>query len=221
VRVWDLTTGQVERIITGVVLHTEPVQAVAVTPDGRGVVSGGADGMLCYWDLATGQVHHSRARHDWHVRAVAVTPDGRRALSGWSDGTLRVYDLATGRPKRILTAHGVGAVAATPDGRSAISDAEDKTLRVWDLATGEIKRVLRGHTDWMSAVAVTHDARLVVSTAYDRTLRIWDLETGASLAVIFLDVLTCVAIVPHTNPLRIIAGDAAGSVYCLRYIEPQ
>jgi hypothetical protein len=29
----------------------------------------------------------------------------------------------------------------------------------------------------------------------------------------------CVAVVPHLSPLRVVAGDAAGNVYCLEWIE--
>jgi WD40 repeat protein len=76
------------------------MRRVAVTPDGRRLVSsGGLGGTLRLWDSQTGQpiavplLEDSRS-----LRSVAVTPDGRRFVSGGSDGTLRLWDAQTGQP---------------------------------------------------------------------------------------------------------------------------
>jgi WD40 repeat protein len=52
-----------------------PVDAVAITADGRRAVSGG---------------------HDGPVDAVAISADGRHAVSGGDDGTVRAWDLEEG-----------------------------------------------------------------------------------------------------------------------------
>jgi WD40 repeat protein len=49
--VWDLATGRLLRTLTG---HEGVVTSVAVTPNGRQVVSGFGDGIVRVWDLATG-----------------------------------------------------------------------------------------------------------------------------------------------------------------------
>jgi WD40 repeat protein len=194
-RVWDLETGHSRVLQTppvadmlhamlyggtfGPWVHTDSVEAVATTPDGRRAVSASKDKTLRVWDLETG---HSRVLkgHTDGVSAVAVTPDGRRAVSGSDDYTLRVWDLDTGG-SRVLEGNtsSVCAVCVTPDGRCAVSGSSDDTLRVWDLEMGG-SRVLEGHTSFVSAVAVTPDGRCAVSGSLDTTLRVWDLETGHS-----------------------------------------
>jgi WD40 repeat protein len=77
--------------------HTGSVYAVAVTPDGRHVVSGYGDKTLRVWDLATGVTKTTLQGHTGSVRAVAVTPDGRHVVSGSDDNTLRVWDLKDGK----------------------------------------------------------------------------------------------------------------------------
>jgi WD40 repeat protein len=57
--------------------HTSSVTAVAVTPDGRHVVSGSWDKTLRVWDLATGETKTMLQGHTDGVNAVAATPDGR------------------------------------------------------------------------------------------------------------------------------------------------
>jgi hypothetical protein len=57
--------------------HTSFVNAVAVTPDGRHVVSGSNDTTLKVWDLESGEVLRTMEGHSDTVEAVAITPDGR------------------------------------------------------------------------------------------------------------------------------------------------
>ena len=160
------------------------------------------------------------AGHAGSVLAVAVTPDGRWAISASSDRTLKVWDLATGQEERTLAGHEslVRSVAVTADGRRAISASDDGTLIVWDLATGQEERTLAGHEGEVWSVAVTPDGRRAISASDDRTLRVWDLSTGQDLATIALEgALWCVALAPDGT--TILAGDRAGNVYCLRYVE--
>ena len=98
---------------------------MAVTADGTRAVSGGDDGTVRVWDLATGQQRAELTGHDGAVRSVAVTADGTRAVSGGDDGTVRVWDLATGQQQAELTGHDgtVLAVAVTADGTTARSAA--------------------------------------------------------------------------------------------------
>ena len=76
--------------------------AVAVTADGTRAVSGGYDGTVRVWDLATGQQQAELTGHHGPAMAVAVTADGTRAVSGGYDGTVRVWDLATGQQQAEL-----------------------------------------------------------------------------------------------------------------------
>ena len=88
-RLWDLDTGTVIRIMEG---HTDEVFAVAVLPDGRRAISGACDCTIRLWDLDTGE-SRILGRHDQGVNAVTVTPDGRYAVSGSNDSTLKIWKL--------------------------------------------------------------------------------------------------------------------------------
>jgi len=76
------------RRLTG---HDSPVYSVAVTADGKYVISGGEDKTVRVWELATGkEVQRFTGHTDW-VRSVAVTADGRYVISGSGDKTVRVW----------------------------------------------------------------------------------------------------------------------------------
>ncbi len=185
--------------------HTNSVEGVAVTGDGR-AVSGSWDHTVRVWDLSSGRCTAVLEGHTGWVRGVAVTADGR-AVSGSEDRTLRVWDLSSGRCTAVLRGHtdNVAGVAVTGDGR-AVSGSWDGTLRVWDLSSGRCTAVLEGHTGWVAGVAVTGDGR-AVSGSRDRTLRVWDLSSGRCTAVLegHTDNVTGVAV---TGDGRAVSGSA-------------
>ncbi|MGO9469696.1 MAG: hypothetical protein ACLQVF_36800 [Isosphaeraceae bacterium] len=69
VRIWDLATGRELRRFEG---HLASVNVVAFSPDGRSLVSAGADGMAFVWDLS-----------DLRAGEAADAPRPRRGLSGF------------------------------------------------------------------------------------------------------------------------------------------
>ena len=96
VRVWRLADGQAGPILEG---HTGAVGAVAITPNGRWVLSGAADHTVRLWDCETRrEVRCFRAHRD-NVECVAFAPDGGRAASGGLDGDAYVW-VVTAPPAR-------------------------------------------------------------------------------------------------------------------------
>ncbi len=218
VRIWNLVTGATECMLIG---HSGFVKAVAVTQDGRWAITGGEDGTVRLWNLITGVAERTFTGHIGEVGAVALTNDGQRAVSGGRDGTLRVWNVTTGRTEWTLTGHmsSIGAVAVTANGLRAISGGEDGVLRVWNLKTGQNEQTLTGHAGWVGGVAVTLDGQRCITAGNDRTLRLWNLDTGRELGCAVLGArVTCVA-VASASPLQVVAGDQAGNVYCLEWVE--
>ncbi|HWO25377.1 MAG TPA: AAA family ATPase [Kofleriaceae bacterium] len=185
-RLRHVATSESPALERNLVGHTASVNACAVTPDGRRVVSASADTTLKVWDLETGQAVATLQGHTDLVLACAVTPDGRRVVSASADTTLKVWDLETGQAVATLQghAHSGRACAVTPNGRCVVSTADDMTLKVWDLETGQAIATLQGHVDFVRACAVTPDGRRVVSASHDTTLKVWDLETGQAVATL-------------------------------------
>ena len=172
--------GPLVRTLAG---HSDDVNGVAVTPDGKRAVSASDDRTLKVWDLMSGKELQTLSGHSRVVTAVAVTPDGKRAVSASVDQTLKVWDLETGKELRTLAGHSrmVHGVAVTPDGGRAVSASYDKTLKVWDLGSGKELLTLAGHSDRVHGVAATPDGKRAVSACRDGTLKVWDLVSGKEL----------------------------------------
>jgi WD40 repeat protein len=73
--------------------HTDSVTAVALSSDGRRLLSGSEDNTARLWDAATGKAIATLAGHTAQVTAVAFSPDGTRVLTGSRDNTARLWDL--------------------------------------------------------------------------------------------------------------------------------
>ncbi len=91
---WELETGRTLRTLQG---HAGSVNAVAITPDGKRVVSASSDNTLKVWEPETGTLLRTLEGHAGSVNAVAITPDGKRAVSASSDTTLKVWELGDRR----------------------------------------------------------------------------------------------------------------------------
>ena len=160
--------------------HTNWVNSVSISPDGRWGLSGGRDETLRLWELATGLCVRTFKGHTGFVSSVSISPDGHWGLSGSNDYTLRLWELATGKCVRTFEGHTswVNSVSISPDGRWGLSGSDDRTLRLWELATGRCVRTFEGHTFDVTSVSISQDGRWALSGSDDRTLRLWELATG-------------------------------------------
>ena len=89
-RLWEVSSGCCVRTFEG---HTENVESVCLTPDGRWALSGSADKTLRLWEVSTGRCVRTFEGHAGCVWSVCLSTDGRCAVSGSGDKTLRLWEL--------------------------------------------------------------------------------------------------------------------------------
>ena len=101
--VFDVRTGQAARRFP-LPAQGASVSAAAFTPDGKRLVTGGREGLITLWDVASGEPVLNLDRHDGCVTGLAFTADGSRMVSTATDGTALVWDLtAKLRPREEST----------------------------------------------------------------------------------------------------------------------
>ncbi|KAJ7097617.1 hypothetical protein C8R44DRAFT_643164 [Mycena epipterygia] len=114
--------------------HTEQVNSVAFSPDGKRIVSGSSDTTLRLWDVETGEgVGQPLIGHTDFVNSVMFSPDGRQIVSGSGDATVRLWDAESGEPLGVpFIGHtnAVTSVAFSSDGKQIVSGSEDRTIRI-------------------------------------------------------------------------------------------
>jgi WD40 repeat protein/tRNA A-37 threonylcarbamoyl transferase component Bud32 len=157
--------------------------ALALSPDGRDVALGDAEGALRLWRIDGSRRPIALDGHDRVVSAAAFSPDGGLLASAGWDGTVRLWDAGSGRGLARIDGHqrAVSAVAFAPDGRTLVSAGEDLSALLWSLPSPRPLRSLLGHTADARAVAFAPDGRALASGGEDSTVRLWDPQSGREI----------------------------------------
>ena len=109
--------------------HPAAVFGVAFAPDGRTLYTAADDGLVRFWDAATGKGLRALPAHKGGVLALAVTADGRLLASGGRDGTVALWDARSGRLLHRLTGHrwDVESLALSPEGKWLAASSGGRT----------------------------------------------------------------------------------------------
>jgi WD40 repeat protein len=136
----DAVTGRELFTLSG---HTDGAMSMAVSPDGRILASGSADGCIELWDISKRRCIQSKTPEPSAMLfGVAFSPDGARLVTRASGGRVFVWETADCTPPlSIQLRGGLGAAYFTPDGRRILV-MDDNGLTVWDAHTG--KSLFRG-----------------------------------------------------------------------------
>ncbi|NMF65537.1 beta-propeller domain-containing protein [Brasilonema octagenarum] len=164
--------GALVRTLTG---HSHSVNAVAVTPDCKYVISASSDKTLKVWDLQSGKEKFTLNGHSYSVNAVTVSTDSKYVISGSFDGTLKVWYLQFGEEKFTFKNHdnSVNAVTVTRDGKNVISGSLDGTLKLWNL-DGKQSYLLSKNSA-IKAITLTTDGNSLITYSEDKNLNVIDL----------------------------------------------
>jgi WD40 repeat protein len=159
------------------------VTALAFSPDGETVASGGFDHDITLWQSSTGKRGARLKGHEGAVKALVFSADGKRLLSGSEDRTVRLWDVPSGKELRKLEGHSLAvlSVAFSPDGKVIASAGADYSVRLWDADTGKERHELTGHDSGVNGVAFSPDGKTLASAGDDGTVRLWSTADGKQI----------------------------------------
>lgn len=159
-------------LLTG---HTGPINGLAFTPDGKGLVSASADKTVRHWTPADGKLVRSLAGHADVVTSVVVTADGTKIVAAGSDKTIRTWNVADGvaGTTTITATTPVRGLAVGTNPTRIAGYADDLLVHVWDLTTGKELQRFTGHKGAVSAIALAADGKRIYSGSADKTFARW------------------------------------------------
>jgi WD40 repeat protein len=176
--------------------HTNSVNGVAFSPDGKRLATASADHTAKVWDTESGKELFTLRGHTNSVNGVAFSPDGKRLATASEDQTAKVWDAESG--KELFTLRDSGPVysvafspdgkrlataskAFSPDGKRLATASADDTAKVWDAESGKELFTLRGHSSSFFDVAFSPDGKRLATASEDQTAKVWDAESGKEL----------------------------------------
>jgi WD40 repeat protein len=186
--VFDLASGEIIGLLKG---HTELVNALDFSPDGKWLASGSDDNTIRIWDLTPIPSPEKRGKtpntprplgegmgvrvleSDSHVFDLAFAPDGRHIVSGHVDHKVRLWELPQDptdsanvsglQPKIVFQKHTnvPSCVDYSPDGKYIASGDFDGNYFLWESQTGKVKKQFPP-ADTSAAVAFAPDSKTVL-----------------------------------------------------------
>ncbi len=220
IAVWKLATLSGRSIGT----HSH-VNALAFSPDGKTLVSGGGDDPgqeLKLWDVATGVGRASFSLPGGGlIIDLAFAPDGRTLALSFATGyyhQLLLWDVHSERCRELVSAEAAWrpALAFSPDGHTLTvgcgrgphsgdpASPRWGAIQLFDVATGKLTAMLTGYPALVQWVAFTPDGKSLVGGAVEDTVKVWDVSTRGERLTFHAG--THLALAPDGNTLAVVRG---------------
>jgi WD40 repeat protein len=213
VRLWDLVTGRQLQTLD----QESPILTMAVSPDGKTVVTGAANSTLRLWDIQ-GSATVARTEEPF-VSGVALSADAGLALivggsttsSDTPRGVVNVRSLADGTQRAALTIEGdsgiFSAVAYSPDGTSLAAGTVNGTLAIWDAATLTLRHTIpNAHGAFILGMAFSNDGRTLATGSADKTVQLWDVQSGTLVRILTQHKSGVTALAFNGDGTRLLSG---------------
>ena len=182
------------------VSHTESVDALAFSPDGKLLAVGDWRGMTHLWNVETQkQIVTLAEGYKAGVTSLVFSRDGK-TLASSGKTTINLWNVDTQQRIAVLDAHTsfVSSLALHPDGNTLASGSGDETVRLWDIKKQQQLAVLE-NAGSVRSVAFSPDGTKLAAGEW-KTVHLWDIETQEQVA----------SLEGHTSWVRFVAFNPAG-----------
>ena len=155
--------------------------AIAISPDGKKIVTASDESTAQVWDAESGKKLHDLTGHEGFVTRITFSPHGTKIVTAGYDGAPRIWDAELGKELHKLGGHiHLRVPIFSPDGKKIVTttgyfSSGDNTTRIWDVESGKELHKWEG-----GFVAFSPDGKQFV-TQDNNGIRIWDAESGREL----------------------------------------
>ncbi|MCS7081243.1 MAG: serine/threonine protein kinase [Chloracidobacterium sp.] len=178
VKIWDALR---QRQIASFVGHIKTIDALALSPDGHTLASGGADDTIHLWDLIS-KTERAMLRLPGHApTSLAYLPDNYLA-SGGRDGRLCLWQETEAKPTHIVEAHdeAIRAIALSPSGGWLASADWNGVVKLWTTSDLTNVATVEAHDGAAQALAFAPDGDCLASGGADALIKLWQIGPRVS-----------------------------------------
>ncbi|KAK4127082.1 WD40 repeat-like protein [Parathielavia appendiculata] len=174
------------------------IWSLQVHPDGKSVVSGGADKTAKFWDFKIVQeqvlgstrttpklklVQARILKVSDDILSLRFSPDAKLLAVALLDSTVKVFFVDTLKLYLNLYGHKLPVLSMdiSYDSKLIVTSSADKNIRIWGLDFGDCHKALFGHQDSiLQVVFIPHNSdgngHHFFSASKDRTIKYWDAD---------------------------------------------
>ena len=164
------------------------VAGVAFTPDGAGLIGGGADGALRLWDVDKQKLTVTTpSGHSQPIVNIVSSLNGKLVASLGKDQQIRLWRFGSKYPLkdvRYVAGRAAKGVAISADGRRLAAGDDTGAVEIWMLGTDRAPMLLAGHKNQVWAVAFSPKGTVVASGDRSGEVRLRNPVDGALLRTI-------------------------------------
>ncbi|MCB0189069.1 MAG: WD40 repeat domain-containing protein, partial [Caldilineaceae bacterium] len=183
--VGDMSAQSIQPLLS--VADEDGISAIAFSPDGARLASGGSRGLIKLWHATTLEEVQTLHGHRDNVRCVAWSPDGAIMFSGSFDQTVRLWNIERGQCEAMLTQSDiVWSAALSSDGQTLALCSGDSSIRICEVKANwriEMVKILQGHRSVLPAVAFSPSGELLALGGSTDPIRLWDITQRAPQCV--------------------------------------
>lgn len=188
--------------------HKGAITSLAIGPSGRIAASGGSDGVIRIWDLATAtRLPIVLSDASGPVKALAISPNDRWVISADAD-SVQVFDLQTGLVVRQIEMEGVpGVVAFSGDSKTAAAGDSEGNIVLVAPEAGFATLTIRGASP-VTALRFADQAALLASGTEDGQLVFRDTQSSSLVgsALQFAAPIRRIALSPEARQVHVQSG---------------
>jgi WD40 repeat protein len=155
------------------------ISAIALSADGRSLVTADEDGRIQLWEVSTGHLTKSFETGQ-EITSLAVDTSGQMLAAATADRSIGLWTVSTGTLKSELKKHRdiVRALAFSPDGRTLASGGDDRNLILWELGSGKELRTFTTSDATVTSLSFSPNGQLLASGAGNESVFLWNVKTG-------------------------------------------
>ena len=179
--IYKVGTKKRPKVLKG---HSGYIWSSVFSPDGKFVLTAGADSTARIWEAESGKGFQILRGHGDAICSAEYSPNGKLVVTASMDGTAIIHDLESALEIKLIGHEsGVSSAKFSPDGKLVLTHS-DQTARIFDVATGNQISLLTGHTNNISSSKFSPDGKLAITTGVDNTVRIHKVSSGKLLTVL-------------------------------------
>lgn len=181
VTVWDAQNGKMKLILGG---HQKPISGVSFSPDGKFIVTSGADNSVRLWNIR-GELVALLVGHSNTVSSARFSYDSKLLLTASADNTARLWNGVSGAAVATLRGHStaVNSAVFSPDSKVVMTASDDKSVRFWRVDNQDTHGagMFIEHTDRILSAAFSPDGKQIITTGSEGGALVEDIRSGRPL----------------------------------------